>query len=248
MRCTSSNIIYKAFHIPVKIGNFQKTDTTGLKEGSHCCQALVGRQKFCKECNKKIVLKTDEKLLKLFPLDKDNFRVVTDEQVQSLKDFDDTIEVLGTIKKTSIDYRLVCGAFAVLPDKPKKKKSIKMFEKAYKVFERSVFESEKAIIVKFSTRQKQKIGIMTSINNVITLLQIVYDDQFNEIDEIPQIEISENEKKQGIVFLENLNEVNVSDIENDFAVKLEELIIHGEPLAVQVPQEESHEELDFFKQ
>jgi len=123
-----------------------------------------------------------------------------------------------------------------------------MWEKAYKVFERSVAELDKAIVVKFSTRQKQKLGIMTSINNVITLLHIVYNEQFNAIDEIPQIEISENEKKQGFTFIENLEEIKISEIEDDFKVKLGELIENGEPLTVQVNQESQEEELGFFKQ
>ena len=181
MRGTSSNIVYKMYNIPVKIANLQKADSTGLKQGSPCCNDFVSRKNFCKSCDKELEF---SEITKIFPLTKDENHIFTKDQITALKDFDDVIEVVGTILKSSIDYRMVCGAFVVLPDKKQKKKSIKMFEKAYKVFERSVNDSEKAIVVKFSTRQKQKLGIMTSIDNVITLLHIVYDEQFNEIDEL----------------------------------------------------------------
>ena len=141
---------------------------------------------------------------------------------------------------------MVCGAFAVLPDKPKKKKQVEIFKKAYKVFERAVAESDKVIIVKFSTRQKQKLGIMTSIDGIITLLHLVYDDKFNEIDEIPEIKISEDEKKQGFSFIEKLETVKLSEIEDNFTLKLEALIENGEPLTVTIP-EAQEEELSFFK-
>lgn len=244
MRGTSSNIVYKMYNIPVKIANLQKADSTGLKQGSPCCNDFVSRKNFCKSCENELEFSA---LTKIFQIGKDN-HVFTKEQITALKDFDDVIEVLGTIDKSSIDYRLVCGAFAVLPDKKQKKKSIKMFEKAYKVFERSLNESNQAIVVKFSTRQKQKLGIMVSIDNVITLLHVVYDELFNEIDEIPEIEISETEKQQGIDFIENLESINLAEIEDTFKLKLEELIEKGQPLTVQVPEAEAKEELGFFNQ
>jgi len=122
-----------------------------------------------------------------------------------------------------------------------------MFEKAYKVFERSVSDSNKAIVVKFSTRQKQKLGIMISIDNVLTLLHIVYDELFNEIDEIPEIEISVEEKKQGIDFINNLESVKLAEIEDDFKLKLEKLIENGTPVALS-PEIAHNEDLGFFKQ
>ena len=243
MRATSSNIVYKMQIIPVKIGNYQKADSTGLKQISPCCKVLTSRKTTCSECDNELISKD---LLKGFPLSKTEHHIFSQDQINALKDFDDIIEVLGTIPKDSIDYRLICGSFAVLPDQPKKKKQIEIFKKAYKVFERSVAESDKVIVVKFSTRQKQKLGLMTSINNVITLLHIVYDEQFNEIDEIPQIEISDAEKKQGLDFIEKLDSIELPSIEDNFKVKLEALIENGEPLTVTIP-EAQEEELSFFK-
>lgn len=246
MRGTSSNIVFKMYNIPVRIGNFQKADTTGLKQGSPCCNDLVGRNLVCKSCEKPVEF---SELTKIFQIGNEN-HVFTKEQIEALKDFDDVIEVLGSIDKSSIDYRMVCGAFAVFPDKKQKKKQVKMFEKAYKVFERSVAESDKAIVVKFSTRQKQKLGIMTSIDNVLTLLHIVYEEQFNKVDsnDLPEIEISDAEKKQGTIFIESLEPINVLEIENDFKLKLEELVENGTPVALAPEIAHNEEELGFFKQ
>ena len=244
MRATSSNIVHGLQIIPVKIGNFQKSDSTGLKQISPCCHVPTSRKTTCSECEKELI---NKELLKGFPQGKDDHYIFSQEQIESLKDFDDIIEVLGTIPKDSIDYRMVCGSFAVLPDKPKKKKQLQIFKKAYKVFERAVAESDKVIVVKFSTRQKQKLGLMTSINGVITLLHIVFDDLFNEIDEIPEIEITEDEKKQGLAFIEKLDAINLTEIEDNFKVKLEELIEKGEPLTVTIPEANEKEELSFFQ-
>lgn len=242
MRATSSNIVYKMQIIPVKIGNFQKSDSTGLKQISPCCHVTTSRKTTCSECDKELI---NKELLKGFPQGKDDHYIFSQEQIDSLKDFDDIIEVLGTIEKSEIDYRMVCGSFAVLPDKPKKKKQLEIFKKAYKVFERAVAESNKVIVVKFSTRQKQKLGIMTSIDGIITLLHIVYDDKFNVVDEIPEIKISEDEKKQGLAFIEKLEPIKLAEIEDNFSVKLEALIEKGEPLTVTIP-EAQEEELSFF--
>jgi len=243
MRYTSSNIVHKMQVIPVKIGNLQKSDSTGLKQISPCCKVLTSRKTTCSECDNQLENGT---LLKGFPQGKNDHYIFSQEQIDSLKDFDDIIEVLGSIEKSQIDYRMICGSYAVLPDNPKKKKQVQIFKKAYKVFERAVAESNKAIIVKFSTRQKQKLGIMTSIDNVITLLHIVYDEKFNEIDEIPQIEISDAEKKQGLAFIKKLESVDLTNIEDNFKVKLEALIENGEPLTVSIPEANAEEELSFF--
>ncbi len=243
MRMTSSNIVYQLQIIPVKIGNFQKSDSTGLKQISPCCKVPTSRKTTCSECDKELI---NKELLKGFPQGKDDYHIFTQEQINALKDFDDIIEVIGSMPKSQIDYRMISGAFAVLPDQPKKKKQVEIFKKAYKVFERSVAESDKAIIVKFSTRQKQKLGIMTSIDGIITLLHIVYDDKFNVVDEIPEITISEDEKKQGLAFIEKLEPIKLAEIEDNFAVKLEALIEKGEPLTVTIP-EAQEEELSFFK-
>ena len=245
MRGTTSNIVYKMYNIPIKIANLQKADTTGLKQGSPCCNDLVGRKNVCKGCEKEL---ESSELLKIYPLGDDN-HVFSKEQIDALKDFDDIIEVIGSIPKSEIDFRKICGAFVVLPDKKQKKKSVKMFEKAYKVFENSIAQSDKAIVVKFSTRQKQKLGIMTSIDGRLILLHIVYDELFNEIDEErPQVEVSDAELKQGLDFIEKLDSVDVTEIEDNFKVKLEALIENGTPLTVTVPESDEKEEMGFFTQ
>lgn len=237
----SSNIVYRMFNIPIKITNLHKSDSSKMKQISPCCNIGTGLKTICKGCGNELV-KSD--LLKGFPLDKENIHIITQEQNNALKDFDKVVEVIGKISKSEIDMKKICGAFLVTPDK----KQVKMFKKAYKVFEQGISNSNDAIVVKFATSSKQKIGILTSMDNVLVLLQVVYEENFNDIVQIPEIEISEAEIKQGVNFVEKLDAVDISTIENEYNKRLYEFIEKGEPLTITVPQVEEKDELGFFNQ
>jgi len=237
----STNIIYKMYNIPVIVTNLQKSDSSKIHQVSPCCKSRTGLKTICKGCEKELQ-KSD--LLKGFPLSKDQSYIFTQEQNKNLKDFDKVIEVLGKIPKSQIDMTKICGSYLVMPDK----KQVKMFKKAYKVFESSLENSDDVILVKFATSSKQKLGILTSKNGVMVLLQVVYEEYYNNITEIPEIEISDAEKKQGIEFIEKLEEIDISSIENEYNQKLLQLIESGDPMTVTIPEAEPEEELGFFTQ
>jgi len=148
--------------------------------------------------------------------------------------FDDVITVLGTTQKGSIDFRKISGAFAILPDKKQKKKQIKIFTTAWKVIEQALAESNKALVVKFSTRQKERTGILITQDNVITLLQIVWNENFNEIDEVPEIDITDSERQSGVTMIDKLPEIKVEEIEDDYKQKVENLLESGESVEITV--------------
>jgi len=237
----SSNIVYKMFNIPIRITNLHKSDSSKMKQISPCCKIGTGLKTICKGCENEL---EKSNLLRGFPLDKENIHIITQEQDKALKGFDKVVEVIGKIAKSEIDPKKICGAFLVTPDK----KQVKMFKKAYKVFEQGISNSSDAIVVKFATSSKQKIGILTSMDNVLVLLQVVYEENFNDIVQIPEIKISDAEKKQGISFVKKLETVDISTIENEYNKRLYEFIEKGEPLTVTVPEVEEKDELGFFNQ
>jgi len=249
MRGTRSNIVFKTkdgvpMVIPVKIANYQKADTSLFKQACPNCKGDVGRKNVCKECEQEIEF---SEILKGVRIGDDN-HVFTKEQIEKLKDFDNVITVLGTIQKTSIDQRLISGAFAVLPDSKQKKKQLEIFQKAWKVIESGLAEGNKAILVKFSTRAKEKLGILTSQDSVITLLQIVYDNNRNELDETPTIELSKEEKIAGLQMLDKLTEIDPTTIEDDFRNKVERLVETGETIEIIVSEGKEEQSVsDMFK-
>jgi len=237
----SSNIIFGTGVIPVKITNLHKSDTSKTCQISPCCKSRTGLKTICKVCEE-VLQKKD--LLKGLPINKTESHIFTQEQDKALKDFDKVIEVIGKIPKSEIDYTKICGSYLVVPDK----QQVKMFKKTYKVFERGLAESDHAIVVKFAPSTKQKIGILTSSNNVMVILQIVYEENFNQISEIPEITVSQKEIKQGIGFVEKLELTNISELVDEYKEKLYALVEKDEPLTVTIPEaKQEEEELSFFK-
>ena len=82
MRFTSSNIVYQMQVIPVKIANFQKSDSTGLKQISPCCKVLTSRKTTCSECDNQLENGT---LLKGFPQGKNEHYIVKPTDIFELK-------------------------------------------------------------------------------------------------------------------------------------------------------------------
>lgn len=241
----TTNVSYGLQKIPVRIGTLVKETETGL---SGCCAdpnclGDTGSKTYCKKCE--TIYESRTEIRKAYKFDDDEKMVLSQEQIDSLKDFDSQILVLGTIPQEQVDIRTVIGGYYLAPAKSKKKND---YEKLFLVLFEGLKNSKKAIVCKYAIRTKQKLGILVPYENettkTIIIKQIAYHDELREFDEKFTTELKKEEIEMGDNFLNSLKEIDPKSIENDYVAKLEEYL-KGEPMEIEVKETESN--MDFFK-
>lgn len=250
MRGTHTNLVIQLkkdsipIIVPVKVANLHSADSSPFKQACPDCQSQVGRKNVCKGCEKELETK---EMLKGFPISKTELKIFSPEQIEALKNFDDVVTILSKTSVNAIDPKYIQGGFIILPDeKIPKKRGLEKFKKVWKSLERSLAKSEQALIVKFSIRQKEKIGYLFSQNNRLVLLDVVYAENQKEIDENPEVEVTDLEVKSCEGMLNKFPEGDIAEIENTFNKNVENLLENGETVEIpeaEVKEEQSLEEL-----
>lgn len=251
---TSTNISYGLAKIPVSISTMiDKVEGTSLSgvcnvEGCGCGIKNVAT---CSGCEKIYSSNRDPSLLKAYKFSDDEQILVSKEQRDSLKNFDSQIVVFGTIPSEALDLRTVGTGYYLTPKKSKKKTDNQC---AYLTVFEGIRSSAKSVIVKYSVRTVQKLGVLvahyeeSTNTKAIVLKELAYGDQLRKFDlEFDQDQIPTSEQEQqGIAFINSLKEVNPKEIVNDFAVKFEE-ILKGEPMTVSSEPQKEGSAMDMFK-
>lgn len=237
---TSSAITYKGSIIPVKIYTLVASDVSPLSNACADCKGDIGHKNYCKECSTE-----SPTMVKAYKLSKNEKVVLTDDQLAKLKEVDGEIEVLGTVPKSDFDNKLISGAYFLLPDKPKKK-TAKSYDKAYGILRSGLTESDH-VVVRFSVRSKERIGVLTVQDKVIVLLAIAYDEQVREIENEPQIDLNEEEVKMGKEFVSKLEKTDLTQITNRFTERLEKILDGADGVTVSTSDEQDEDGTGFFK-
>lgn len=236
MRALTSTAISFGLHtIPVRLATMIRDNGTSLSNSCPHCKGDVGNKNYCKGCLKEV---TSAEIQKAYRISKDQKVVFTKEQVENLKNFDKAVTIEGTIPKTSIDQRMIEGCYYVLPDKK--------IQKAWGILFSAINTGDQALVVKFSIRSRQKLGVLTTDGKVIVLLAVAFAEQFVRMDEELNIAVSEKETEMGLGFIKGLPSVDINTISDEYKTRLEELVA-GKPM-VEVKTEESASETSFFTQ
>jgi DNA end-binding protein Ku len=215
---TSSAITYKGQVIPVKIYTLVGSDDSPLSNACAECKGDIGHKNYCKGCEA-----VEPTTVKAYKISKDEKVILTDDQLAKLKEVDGEIEVLGVVPKSGFDPKLISGAYYLLPDIPKKKTG-KSFLKAYGILHSGVSESDSHVVVRFSVRSKERLGLIQVQGNVLVLLAIAYNDQVREIENEPEIVLNAEEVKLGKEFVSKLEKTDLTTITNRFTEKLEKIL------------------------
>jgi len=217
---TSTHISYGLAKIPVSISTMiDKVEGSSLKGVCPECQGSIGNKVLCKneECSKSHLencfsSSRDPTLLKAYQFDDEQI-LVSQEQRDNLKNFDSQITVLGIIPAKELDLRLVGTGYYLTPKKSKKKTDN---QRAYLTVFEGLKNTEKVVIVKYSVRTKQNLGVLVpyyeekSNTKAIILKELAYGDQLRVFDQKfdeDQIPTSE-EEQQGISFIDSLKEID----------------------------------------
>lgn len=248
---TSTNIAYGLAKIPVSISTMiDKVEGTSLSGICPDCKGSIGNIAQCKECDKRFTSNRDPTLLKAYKFSDDEQIIVSAEQRENLKNFDSQILVLGTINHDDLDIRSVSAGYYLTPKKSKKKTDN---QRAYLTIFEGLKNSDKVVIVKFSVRTTQKLGVLIPYFNVkqntkaIILKELAYGEQLRQFDlEYDEEQIpTESEEEQGMNFINSLKSINPHEIQNDFTIKFEE-ILKGETVEIAEPTQQGSS-MDMFK-
>ncbi len=251
MRLEKSVIIYGMHQIPIKIGNTQKSATGDLLH--MCCQlcdSKVNQKYHCsnERCsNHELIEKATSNTNRYFQQDKEHRKVLTKEQLGSIKESGTMVEVLGRVKKQEfggfdISKRINKSWFCVPDDTSNRgKKFIKPYATLLAALQT---ETDSDLVVKVYSRGKEKLGIMSSDSSSLVVYGISFEDETNSLESvIPLPDLTPEEREMGKTFIESLKQVELKDIVNDEREKLFQLL-EGE--IKDLPELETEDEMGMF--
>lgn len=229
-------ITYGLHTIPVRIATMVKSDETALSNACPKCQGDIGLKNYCKGCSAEV---SHAEMLKAYKISKTEKVVFTKEQIEAIKNTEKAIVVLGTMPKTSIDQRMIEGGYYIMPDEKLKK--------AWGILFKALATGDKAMIVNYSVRSRQRLGILTVDNQTIVLLSMAYAEQLVRVDEETDVQVTEKEIEMGMGFLKSLPPMDINTLSDDYKTKLEELIA-GKPMIELKAEAPQKDETAFFTQ
>jgi non-homologous end joining protein Ku len=240
-----TKIIYKEYEIPVELATMVKEFETKTEGCCPHCKGKTGAKKYCKECDEELGWTEP---LSAYRFSKDDIHIITPEQLDSLKSQTKDIEILGSIPNDKVDMRTILGGQYLSVAKSESTSKKKQTEEnannsaLFAVLYEGLRRTNTAIVVRFAVGSKQKLGLLIADQQTIILQQVTYKDEIVEFDEqVPQVD--EENAELGVAFVNQLAEVDPSEIENESKGLLEK-ILKGEELPIIEVKKPS---LNFFK-
>ena len=227
----STKVIHKAIQIDVRVCNVVKSSSksTGLNNACPDCQGDLSKLNMCRNCDKEIQY---QDIQKKFKFTKDEQRILTTDELDQLKGIGSQIKVKGTIDKDQFKPSLIIGSYYILPQNKLKKKSeqeqLKQNLIDYAILKESILNSDKLITVKFSIRDKEKLGVLTVENDYIVLLNLAFAEYVQEVDEETTLKLDEIQKKLSKRFTQSIKAIKLSSLTDTFKETLQR-ILEGKP-------------------
>ena len=248
MRFEKSLIQYGMASIPVKIGNAHRSANGGLLH--MCCpecDSKVNQKNFCsnEECSNRDIIEnarnTTNRYYEAKKGDESSWKILTKEELSSIKESGSVIEVLGRVNDYKQFSLRINKSWYCIPDDSKTRG--KKFIKPWSSLRHALYHSGDGILVKVFSRDKEKLGIMIGTQTTLVIHGIVYEDEMNVFEaSIPQ-ELTEEDATMGETFVNSLKEVDPLTVKNEEREKLDKLL---EGTLKVEPQPET-DEMDFLK-
>ena len=240
----TTNVIHKALQIPIRVCNVVKSasGSTGLTNACPDCESSLTKQDLCTSCNKPVAY---GQIKKKYVLDENDQRVLSEQELTDLKNIDNNIKIEGTISQEQFSESQIVGAYFLLPSSKLKKKSEKnqvvQNIKHYAKLRQAVMDCPDLIAVKFSIRQKEKLGILKVEGKTIVLLTIAFNEYVQENDELADLDVTltTKEKEDSKKLVKSIGKTDLTKITDTYKEKLL-AILSGkpEPKAKAVEQED----------
>lgn len=223
----TTRLIHKALQIPIRVCNVVSSGSgsTGLSNACPDCEADVGMQNVCKGCNKTVA---HSDLKKKYKITEEDQHILDEEQLAQLKNIPSDIKIEGSVSKEQFKSSLIVGSYYLLPSTKLKKKSeqtlIAENKNHYATLRQTVLDCPDPITVKFSIRQKEKLGILKVEGDVIVLLSIAFNEYVQDQDEDLNIPLSPDMKKNSKKFVKSIPKTDLTKIVDTYNEKLEAIL------------------------
>lgn len=223
----TTRLVHKAIQIPIRVCNVVKSSngSTGLSNACPDCHANLSKPDICRACDKEV---SHSEILKKYVLDKEEEHILTTEQLDELKNIDNDIKIEGSVSQDQFKSSLITGCFYLLPStKLKKKSEQKLVEdnkKHYAKLREAIGISVDPIVVKFSIRQKEKLGVLKVENNAIILLTLAFNEYIQDMDEDLDIDLNPKELADSKKLAKSIPKTDLTKITDTYIEKLERII------------------------
>jgi len=223
----TTKLTHKALQIPIRVCNVVKSssNSTGLSNACPDCKGNLSKPDICRACDKEIPYAN---IQKKYVVDKNDQRILTPEQLDELKNIDNDIKIEGHVSSEQFRTSLIVGAYYLLPQTKLKKKSeqkqVEDNKKHYAKLRQAIADSAEPISVRFSIRQKEKLGILKVENNAIVLLTLAFNEHVQEVDEDLNIDLSVKDKEDSKKLLKSIGKTDLTKITDTYNEKLERIL------------------------
>ncbi len=223
----TTRLVHKAIQIPIRVCNVVKSSngSTGLSNACPDCHANLSKPDICRACDKEI---SHSEILKKYVVDKEEEHILTSEQLDDLKNIDNDIKIEGSVSQDQFKSSLITGSFYLLPStKLKKKSEQKLVEdnkKHYAKLREAIGMSVDPIVVKFSIRQKEKLGVLKVEGKAIVLLTLAFNEYVQEMDEDLDIDLNPKDVADSKKLAKSITKTDLTKITDTYIEKLERIL------------------------
>ena len=223
---SSINLSFGLLTLPIKVYPLRnsKEDKISFSSLSNCCHKETGLQRYCKECAGKQDWRTD---LKGFKVGKNNFIELTTEELNTIDDLENGIEIIKFCSVASVPYKVLDKPYLI---EPTDSRSVK---KLYSLFNSAFAELNVCAVAKTIIKGNEHFSILRHDKEWL-ILQFV--ERTSEITAIPNADFSEAEREQiKTLISNNMAEFSFDFYEPVYVTKVRQMIeakMEGKPIEV----------------
>jgi DNA end-binding protein Ku len=226
----SGTISFGLVSIPVKLYTATTSHDISFNLLHKDCLGRIQLQNYCPQCER--VVERSE-LIKGYQYEKDQYAVVTDEDIQTVKpDSSSMLDIVQFMDLREIDPIYFDKTYYVGADKGS--------EKAFALLAKAMEQTGRAAIGKLIMRNHEYLVLIRPGLDGLLVQTMLYQDEIRQNDfKVQDLELRAKELDLAKQLIDNLTETfDVTTFKNDYITRLEEMLeakIHGRKLTVVKP-------------
>jgi DNA end-binding protein Ku len=227
----TGTISFGLVSIPVKMYTATTSHDISFNLLHNECRGRINLQNYCPQCER--VVERSE-LIKGYQYEKDQYAIVTDEDLKSVKpESSSMLDILKFIDISEVDPIYFERTYYVGADKGS--------EKAFTLLAKAMEQMEKAAVGRLVMRNHEYLVLIRPGMDGLMVQTMLYGDEIreNEFKLSKDLEVRTKELDLAKQLVDSLSEpFNIEEFKNDYVAKVEEMLeakIHGRKLTVVKP-------------
>ncbi|WP_243385479.1 Ku protein [Bacillus kexueae] len=214
------SIQFGLVNIPIKLFSATEDKDIKLRQLHKKCHTPIQYEKKCPHCDETI---SNEEIVKGFEYVKGKFVVLSDEELQELKDehAEKTVEIKDFVDLTEIDPIYFHRSYFMGPGENGLK--------AYALLRSALEKSGKIGIAEITIRSKRQLAVVRVYENCLVMETIHYPDEVRSVKHVPslpeEVDIQEKELNTAMMLIEQLTTTfNPENYHDDYREALQQKI------------------------